>query len=297
MTDFFPGFETRRIATRETEIHCVTGGSGPPLLLLHGYPQTHVMWHRAAPMLAQHFTVVAADLRGYGDSGKPGSDDSHAAYSKRVMAGDLAEVMSSLGFDRFFVAAHDRGARVAHRMALDFPDRIDRLATLDIVPTHYRFGSVNKDVATRGYHWFFLIQPAPFPETLIGGSTAYFLNHTLDSWSETPGVPEPEARADYLRCLSDPEMIHATCEDYRAAATIDLEHDEADFRAGNRVRCPMLVLWGAASVQGSTYDMTTVWRNYADDVRGRPVDCGHFIAEEAPGETAETLSAFFSERI
>lgn len=295
MTDYFPGFETRRVATRETEIHCEFGGSGPPLLLLHGYPQTHVMWHRVAPSLAKKFTVVAADLRGYGDSGKPESDASHAAYSKRAMAADQAELMSSLGFDRFFMAAHDRGARVAHRMALDHPKRVLKLATLDIVPTHYRFGTVNKNVATKGYHWFFLIQPAPFPEALIGGSTEYFLQHTLASWSKTPGVPETGAVTEYLRCFSDPAMIHATCEDYRAAATIDLEHDEADFRAGKKISCPLLVLWGAASIQGSSYDMAAVWRDYAVDVRGKPIDCGHFIAEEAPEATVQALEEFFGE--
>lgn len=293
MSRFFPEFETRRVATGDTEIHCVIGGDGPPLLLLHGYPQTHVMWHRVAPLLAEKFTVVAADLRGYGDSGKPDSDQTHAAYSKRAMGKDQAELMSSLGFDAFFLAAHDRGARVAHRMALDFSERVLKLATLDIVPTHYRFGSVNKDVATRGYHWFFLIQPAPFPETLIGASAEFFLRHTLDSWSATPGVPDAESFAEYLRCLSDPAMIHATCEDYRAGATIDLEHDEADYQAGRKIRCSMLVLWGAGSIQGSTYDMAAVWQDYAEDVRGQPVPCGHFIAEEAPEATVEALTAFF----
>ena len=295
MTNFFPGFETRRITTGGTEIHCKIGGSGPPILLLHGYPQTHVMWHRVAPALAETFTVVASDLRGYGDSGKPESDDSHAAYSKRAMAADQAEVMSSLGIDRFFLAAHDRGARVAHRMALDFPDRVLKLATLDIVPTHYRFNTVNKNVATKGYHWFFLIQPAPFPETLIGAATKYFLEHTFASWSKTPGIPETEAVAEYLRCFSDPAMIHATCEDYRAAATIDLKHDDADFLAGKKVRCPLLALWGAASIQGSSYDMAAVWRDYATNVRGQPVDCGHFIAEEAPEATVRALENFFNE--
>ena len=291
---FFPGFEQRRIVTGEADINCVVGGGGPPLLLLHGYPQTHVMWRKVAPRLAERFTVVATDLRGYGDSSKPQSDDSHAAYSKRAMANDQVAVMGALGFERFFVTGHDRGARVAHRMALDHRQNVARLAALDIVPTRYRFGSVDKNVAIRGYHWFFLIQPGGLPETLIGAATASFLEHTVRSWSATRGVPEADAMEEYLRCFSNPETIHATCEDYRAAATIDLEHDEADAKAGSKIDCPLLVLWGETSVQGSSYDMTTVWREYATDVRGHPVHCGHFIAEEAPEDTVTALGEFFS---
>jgi haloacetate dehalogenase len=259
---------------------------------LHGYPQTHVLWRKVAPALARRFTLVCADLRGYGDSSKPAGGLCHAAYSKRRMAEDQVRLMRSLGFERFHVAGHDRGARVAHRMALDHADRVARLAILDVVPTRYRFATVNTAVASKAYHWFFLIQPGGLPERLIGAATEFYLRHTLDSWLVVKDAIEPEAFAEYLRCFSDPACIHASCEDYRAAASVDLEHDEAD--AARAVQCPVLVLWGDASIQGRDYSLLDVWREYAADVRGEPLPCGHFLPEEAPAETARALEEFFA---
>jgi haloacetate dehalogenase len=245
-----------------------------------------------APRLAEAFTIVAPDLRGYGDSSKPPGGDDHAGYSKRAMAQDQVEVMGQLGFERFSVAGHDRGARVAHRMALDHPERVARLALLDIVPTLYRFEHVDQHVATGAYHWFFLIQPGGLPETLIGASTEFYLRHSLRSWSATPDAHEPAAFAEYLRCFQAPETIRATCEDYRAGASIDLEHDRADL--DKKIACPLLVLWGATSEQGSSYDILSIWRERATTVTGRPIKCGHFLPEEAPEETAEALRGFFA---
>ncbi len=289
----FGEFRRERLTTTGAEIQVAVGGDGPPLLLLHGYPQTHILWRKVAPRLAERFTVVAPDLRGYGDSSKPSAGDDHAGYSKRAMAGDQVEVMEKLGFDRFSVAGHDRGARVAHRMALDHPERVGKLALLDIVPTLYRFEHVSQDVATNAYHWFFLIQPNNLPETLIGAATEFFLRHSLTSWSDTPGAHEPAAFAEYLRCFQQPETIHATCEDYRAGATIDLVHDRAD--VGTRIACPLLLLWGETSGQGSSYDILSIWRERATSVTGRPIRCGHFLPEEAPDETYAALRDFFAE--
>jgi len=288
----FEDFESRDIPTRGTTIHAVFGGSGPPLLLLHGYPQTHAMWHKIAPALAQRFTVVASDLRGYGDSGKPASDPAHEAYSKRVMAGDQVEVMESLGYRTFFVCGHDRGGRVAHRMALDHADRVLGLAVLDIVPTRKVFSSVNKAVATGYYHWFFLIQGGGLPETLIGHDPGYYLQAKLRQWTADVSAFDREALAEYLRCFRDPATIHASCEDYRAAASIDLEHDEADL--ARKIACPLLVLWGEKGLIGRHYDVLATWQERASDVRGRALPCGHFPAEERPEETLAELNAFFS---
>lgn len=238
----FEGFDSRDIATRKTSIHAMVGGSGPPLLLLHGYPQTHVIWHKIAPALAERFTVVATDLRGYGDSGKPRSDAAHVAYSKRAMAADQVEVMRTLGFERFAVAGHDRGGRVAHRMALDHADRVIRIAVLDIVPTYEIFATVDKGVATGYYHWFFLIQGGELPETLIGHDPDFYLRSKLRQWSGDVSAFTPEAYTEYARCFRDPACIHASCEDYRAAASIDLTHDEADM--ATKIACPLLALWG-----------------------------------------------------
>src|ERR1700743_918524 len=235
----FEGFRAETIATSGAEIFARIGGSGPPLLLLHGYPQTHVLWHKIAPRLAETFTVIAADLRGYGDSSKPPGGDNHVNYSKRSMALDQVEGMRHFGFDQFGVAGHDRGGRVGHRMAMDHPDRVTRLAVLDIVPTHKLFHHVTKEFATAYYHWFFLIQPAPFPETLIANSIDYFLQRQLGRL--VPGAITPEAFAEYSRCYRRPATIHAACEDYRAAASIDLEHDDADL--ARKIACPLLALW------------------------------------------------------
>jgi haloacetate dehalogenase len=287
----FEGFERERITTSGTEINFVRGGEGPPVLLLHGYPQTHAMWHLVAPALAEDFTVVVADLRGYGDSSKPFGDEDHSTYSKRAMAADQASVMDSLGFDSFAVVGHDRGGRVAHRMALDYPERVTKLAVLDIVPTRHVFETVGKDLATDYYHWFFLIQPYDLPETLIGGNPSYYLRKKLGGWGASLDSFSLEALAEYERCF-DAATIHASCEDYRAAASVDLVHDETDREAGRKIECPLLALWGGRGIVEKTYDVEAVWRDYATDVRGGPIDAGHYLAEERSEETARELRGF-----
>ena len=293
MTDYFPGFERRRVETAGATINLVTAGAGPPLLLLHGYPQTHLMWRKVAPRLATEFTVVAPDLRGYGDSSKPPAGPGNANYAKRALAQDQVETMAALGFDRFRVAGHDRGARVAHRLARDHPERVERLALLDIVPTLYRFETIDQKAATASYHWFFLIQPGGLPERLIGAEPEFFLRHSLGSWARDPAAFEPEIFAEYLRCFKNPETIRATCDEYRAGATIDLEHDRADRSSG--IAMPLLMLWGRRSAQGSGYDILGVWRDHAENVSGHAVDSGHFLPEEAPDETYRALRGFFAE--
>jgi haloacetate dehalogenase len=286
----FEGFETKRIRTSGAEIHLRMAGDGPPLLLLHGYPQTHVMWHKLAPALARRFTVVATDLRGYGRSAKPPGGPDHEAYSKRAMAQDQVEVMTELGFQRFAVVGHDRGARVTHRMALDHPEQVAKAAVLDIAPTYTMYQRADRDFATAYYHWFFLIQPFDLPERLIGSDPDYYLEKKIGKWSKTDGCFTPEAVADYQHCFRDPATIHATCEDYRAAAGIDLEHDAADLE--RKIACPLLVLWGQKGVIERSYDVLDVWRERASDVRGQALPCGHFLAEEAPKETLAALEAF-----
>jgi haloacetate dehalogenase len=294
VAELFPGFRRERVQTSGAEINLVLGGAGPPVLLLHGYPQTHAMWHRVAPALAERFTVVACDLRGYGDSSKPPGGDDHAAYSKRALAQDQVEALEALGFRRFALVGHDRGARVGHRLALDQPQRVERLALLDIVPTSTVFAQTDKDVATGLYHWFFLSQPYDLPERLIGSEPSFFLRWHLRSWSGgDDSFFAPEAVAEYERCFRDPRVIHASCEDYRAAASIDLRHDEED--AGRRIACPVLVLWGGRGRWMGLFDVLAVWRERADDVRGRALPCGHFLAEELPDETADELLAFLAE--
>jgi haloacetate dehalogenase len=288
----FEGFESRDIATRATSIRVRVGGSGPPLLLLHGYPQTHVMWHRVAPALAERHAVVCADLRGYGDSGRPASDAEHAAYGKRASAQDMVEVMAALGHERFMLAGHDRGGRVGHRLALDHPERLERLAVLDIVPTRTVFGATNQAIATGYYHWFFLIQPGGLPERLIGADPLFYLHWTLGRWGTGLEAFAPAALAEYERCFRDPGAIHASCEDYRAAASIDLAHDEADRQ--QRIECPLLVLWGRRGLMERHFDVLATWRERAAGaVSGRALDCGHFLPEERPQETAQELLAFF----
>jgi haloacetate dehalogenase len=287
----FEEFERRRITAAGCEISLAIGGSGPPLLLLHGFPQSHVCWHRVAPLLAPHFTIVAPDLRGYGDSAKPASDREHLAYSKRVMAQDQVAAMAALGFERFGVAGHDRGGRVAHRMALDHPERVRKIAVLDIVPTRTIYRATNQGIATDYYHWFFLIQPFDLPERLIGTDPDYYFTRTLQGWGSRRDVYAPEALAGYLRCFRDPATIHAACEDYRAAASIDLAHDEADLDSRNTV--PLLALWGKRGIMEKYFDVLATWRERAADVRGHALDCGHFLPEEAPAETAAALREFF----
>jgi haloacetate dehalogenase len=291
MTDpFLPGFVLRDVDAGGTRIRVSTGGNGPPLLLLHGHPQTHSTWGRVAPQLAQHFTVVAPDLRGYGDSAKPEGGPGHVNYSKRAMAADQVAVMRGLGFDRFPVVGHDRGGRVAHRMALDHPAAVERIAVFDIAPTATMYARTDKDFATRYFWWFFLIQPFPLPERLIAADPAFFLRTHIDGQSKTPGSCPAPLFQDYLRCYSDPACRHAICEDYRAAATIDLDHDAADQH--RRVEAPLLALWGAKGTVGRTYDVLETWREKALDVRGHALDCGHTLQEEVPDEITHELLAF-----
>ena len=281
------GFTRSQIAVSGTDIAVAVAGSGPPLLLLHGFPQTMAMWHRVAPLLTDYFTVVCADLRGYGDSGRPDSGPDHAGYSKRAMAQDQIEVMSALGFDQFAVAGHDRGGRVTRRMCLDHPERITGAAVLDIVPTAKVFATTDQALATAYYHWFFLIQPDGLPERLIGQDATWWLNETLRRWA-APGFQfDPAARAAYERAFDDAPTIHAQCEDYRAAATIDLVHDAED--ANKRIACPLMVLWGERGAMHRIYDVLGTWMDEGVDVRGRAIDSGHFLAEEAPEATAREL--------
>ncbi|MBT4934664.1 MAG: alpha/beta hydrolase [Rhodospirillaceae bacterium] len=289
----FEGFERARINTDGAEINLLKGGSGPPLLLLHGYPQTHVMWHKIAGRLAEDFSVVITDLRGYGDSSKPPGGDDHEGYSKRAMADDQVQVMENLGFEKFFVAGHDRGGRVTHRMALDYPEKVLKASVLDIVPTHKIFTTVNQMVASGYYHWFFLIQPGGLPERLIGNDPEFYIRQKLGHWSASTDGFTDEAMAEYIRCYSMPETIHASCEDYRAAASIDMVHDEADM--DNPVGCPLLVLWGKNGLMDKSYDVLETWHERARDARGEAINCGHFLAEENPGDTVRALLEFFKQ--
>jgi len=284
----FPRFEQRSLRTSGAVINTLRGGSGPPLLLLHGYPQTHVMWHKVAAELARRFTVVLTDLRGYGDSSKPPDGDHHASYSKRAMALDQIEVMRALGFDRFAVVGHDRGARVTWRMAVEHPAVVTKAAVLDIVPLPY--SRVTRAFATEYYHWFFLIQPSPLPETLIGNSVEVYLRSRFQRPAGGTGAIAPEAFAEYLRCFADPATIHATCEDYRAGASIDLLHAGED--GEKKVTCPLLVLWGERGTVGRLEPVMDIWRQHAVAVTGKALPAGHFLPEEAPEETLAELLAF-----
>ena len=292
---FFPGFETRKIQTSGATINTLRGGSGPPLLLIHGYPQTHVEWHKIAPRLAEKFTVVMTDLRGYGDSSRPPDGENHAGYSKRAMALDQIEVMRALGFNRFAVAGHDRGARVAWRLAVEHPQAITKTAVLDIVPLPYSM--VTREFATQYFHWFFLIQPAPFPETLIASNADFYLRSRFIRPTVGTGAITQEAFAEYLRCFNDPAAIHATCEDYRAGAAIDLTH--ADETRDRKVACPLLVLWGERGTVGRLYDVMKVWREHVTSptgpaaLTGKALPAGHFLPEEVPTETVTALLEFF----
>jgi haloacetate dehalogenase len=285
----FEGFERVRVEAEGASINAVRGGSGPPLLLLHGSPQTHAMWHEVAPRLVEDFTVIATDLRGNGDSSKPESAPDHEPYSKRTMALDQVEVMKHFGFERFALCGHDRGGRVGYRMALDNPGVVTKLAVLDIVPTWEAFSRADMAFGLSYWHWFFLAQPFDLPERLLAADPEKTL---FRGGSE---IFHPEAMEEYVRCLHNPETIHATCEDYRAAATLDYEHDETDRRAGRRIACPVLALWGRQGFLEEHYDVLDVWRGWAEEVRGRVLDCGHYLPEEAPEETYAELRAFFGE--
>ena len=287
----FEGFASHYIQVPEGEIFCRIGGSGPPLLLLHGYPETHLMWHRTAPALASHYTVITADLRGYGASHVPASDASHAAYSKRAMAADMIGLMDALGYHRFYLAGHDRGGRVAHRLVRDNPGRVAALSVLDICPTLDMYETTDLAFATAYFHWFFLIQPSPMPENLIAADPEAWMESRLKRLAASNRFAEVEA--DYLAAFRRPERIHASCEDYRAAATIDLEHDRAD--RDQLVDIPIQVLWGEQGIIGRFYDPLAVWQGYTTaKVSGQELPSGHFIPEEAPAETIAALHGFFS---
>jgi len=293
MSNLFPGFRRELVKTSGTDIHAAVGPKreAPALLLLHGYPQTHAIWHKVAPGLAERFNVVAADLRGYGDSGKPPSSPEHTAYSKREMARDQVELMRALGHERFFLAGHDRGARVAHRLAVDHPAQVAKIAVLDIAPTLAMYEHTTEAFARAYWHWFFLILPAHLPERMIGADAKLYLRSKVGE-SFAGNVFAPEAWAEYERCFTS-GVIHASCEDYRAAATIDLEHDRADRDAGRKVRCPLLALWGARGVIEHCFNPLDEWRRVADDVRGHALPAGHYLPEEVPNLVAGDLERFF----
>ena len=294
MSSLFPGFENRRIRTSGATINAMIGGDGPPVLLLHGYPETHAMWHKVAPQLARRHTVVCADLRGYGDSSKPRGLPDHSNYAKRAMARDMAEVMESLGFLGFHVVGHDRGGRVGHRLARDFGKRVRSLTVLDISPTLKMYQSTNYQFARAYWHWFFLIQEAPMPERFLQGHAPWYILRRLGRGKSGLKHFDRRAIAQYARAFKDPRTIHATCEDYRAAATIDLVHDKQDLR--RKLRMPVLALWGRHGVIEALFDCLADWREVAEDVRGHALDCGHFIPEEKPKALVAELLRFLKPR-
>jgi haloacetate dehalogenase len=293
LADLFPGFATHWIDAEAGRIFARSGGSGPPLLLLHGYPQTHVQWHKIATGLAQKFQVILMDLRGYGASFAPPSE-AGAFYTKRLMAKDVIDVMRALGHTRFQIAGHDRGGRVSYRLALDHPECVERVAVLDIVPTAMQWRFMDAEAAMRVYHWMFLAQPAPFPETLIGGAPIYYLEHTLKSWSASKSLDfiDPTALAHYHAQFSAPDRVRASCEDYRAGATLDRNIDETDLAAGKKLTQPLLVLWGTRGLPGGS--PLDIWREFATDVQGQQIESGHFLPEENPQATLAALMAFFT---
>jgi haloacetate dehalogenase len=294
---WFDGFDARHYEVNGQTIHARTGGqaAGPPLLLLHGFPQTHVIWHRVAKALRERFFLVMPDLRGYGDSSKPPGNERHANYSKRAMAADMVALMRALGHERFGLVGHDRGGRVAHRLALDHRDAVAKLCVLDIAPTLDMYDATDMRFASAYYHWFHLIQPAPLPERMIGGDPLFYLRWKLGGWGSAGlGYLEPEAIAEYERCFVVPESIHAICEDYRASAGIDLEHDRASRAAGERIACDTLVLWGTRGVVQRMFKPLELWQaQCAGRVSGEALPSGHFVPEEAPAETAKALLDFY----
>jgi haloacetate dehalogenase len=290
--NLFPGFIRKRIRTSEATINLVIGGEGPPILMLHGYPQTHAMWHKVAPELARNYTVVCADLRGYGDSSKPRGVPGHLNYSKRATANDMVEAMEDLGFLRYHVVGHDRGGRVAHRMARDHGRRIMSMTVLDISPTVKVFQNVGKPLATAFYHWFFLIQKYPLPERLLAADPTFYVIGRIGRGPSRLKHFDKRAVAEYVRCFKDPRTIHASCEDYRAAATIDLMHDK---RNKTKIGMPVLALWSRHSPVGALFNCLSDWREVARDVRGREINCGHFIPEESPRILLAELKRFLKE--
>jgi haloacetate dehalogenase len=291
----FEGFSREEIQTTGARIVTVRGGSGPPLLLMHGNPFTHVSWHKIAPRLAREFTVVATDLRGYGDSEKPPGGPDHSGYSFRAMAQDQVEVMAALGFPRFLAAGHNRGARVLHRMCLDHPDKVGAAAILDIVPQHHLINNMTRAWATFSWHWLFNIQPYDLPEKMMGADPDWFIRKKLAKTPQGLSFFDPSALAEYMRCFRDPRTIHAICEDYRATFGVDLDMDTADFAAGRKITCPVLLLWGATGGVGRNHQPLEIWQRYAADIRSaKALPCGHYLSEEAPEETYIALRAFFT---
>lgn len=294
MTLAFAEFESLQLDVGPVQIHARTAGSGPPLLLLHGYPESSLMWRDVAPSLAEKFTVVTTDLRGYGNSSTPPDDELHETYSKRAMAADQVKVMELLGHDQFMVAGHDRGGRVTHRLALDFPKRINRLAVLDIIPTLHMFENVDREMAQSYFHWFFLIQGNGVPEQLINADPQAWIASRFSGRLLGENPIDPDAITEYTNTFRNPAHVAATCADYRAAASIDLDHDRADRAAKNRITAPLLVMWGQSSYVGRNFDSVEVWERFADQVTGIQSPSDHYIPEEAPSFTAEVLSEFFS---
>jgi haloacetate dehalogenase len=290
----FEGFAASGVPGAAGALHTLRGGQGAPLLLIHGHPQTHVMWHRVANELARHFTVILMDLRGYGDSARPGADALHLTYSKRAMALDAMAVMRHHGFERFQVLAHDRGARVAHRLAADHPQAVGRMLLLDIAPTLAMYSNTSEAFARAYWHWFFLIQPPPLPEALIDGDPVRYIRSVMGKRHAGLAAFSPEAMAEYERCAQIPGTAESICEDYRASASIDLEHDRADVADGRKLAQPLRVLWGEHGAVGQCFDVLSLWRECARDVSGRPLSCGHYIAEEAPAALLDEALKFFT---
>jgi haloacetate dehalogenase len=290
---FFPGFSAEMVKTSGTTIHVLRKGSGRPLLLLHGYPETHLTWHKVAPKLCEQFSVVLPDLRGYGDSGRPPDGERHGNYSFRAIAQDQVDVMRHYGHERFLVAAHDRGARVAHRLCLDHPESVEKVCLMDIVPTFTMYRRTNREFATKYMWWFFLIQAYPLPEHMIGLDPKFYLQHIFEGLNKTPGAIGPDEMNEYIRVFSNDSTIHATCEDFRAAADIDLEMDQADEKAGRKIQCPVHALWGARGTVGVLWDVIATWREKSvATVTGKALDCGHFLQEEDPQGFIKELSQF-----
>ena len=286
----FKNFKQDIIEVNGVNINYKIGGKGEPLLLLHGYPQSHVLWRKIAPLFAENYTVICSDLRGYGDSDKPQSDKKHLTYSKKTMGLDQNELMKKLGFKEYFLVGHDRGGRVAHRMAIDFKENIKKISVLDIVPTSHVFKNTNAILAKRYYHWFFLIQSYPHPETMIGNDPEYFIRSKLQMWGANNEYLTEEIIQEYLRCFTV-DTIHASCEDYRAGASIDLVHHAEDF--DKKISCPLQVLWGSKAFVEELYDPIKVWKEWALNVEGQSIDCGHFLPEESPVETYNAIINFF----